>query len=45
MKHFKLATLAAATAALVTACGGSDSGFERGKLRETPVALATLTAA
>ncbi len=46
MKHFKLATVAAAAAALVAACGGGgDSGPDRGKLRETPVTLATLTAA
>ncbi|MEO9149061.1 MAG: lipase family protein [Burkholderiaceae bacterium] len=46
MKHFKLAALASATAALVAACGGgSDSGPDRGKLRETPQVLATLTAA
>ena len=46
MKHFKLAALASATAALVTACGGGgDSGPDRGKLRETPAVLATLTAA
>ena len=45
MKHFKLATLAAATAALVAACGGSDSNDDRGQLREAPVTLATLSAA
>ncbi len=47
MNHFKLAALASAAAALVAACGGSDgdSGPERGKLRETPQTLATLTAA
>lgn len=42
---FQLATLAAAVAALVAACGGDDSGTDRGNLRASPMTVATLGAA
>jgi pimeloyl-ACP methyl ester carboxylesterase len=43
MKQFKVLAVAAATGALLAACGGSD--FERGTLVDKPNALTTMTAA